>query len=78
MAISAANIEPALSIPMETMPLNARDLKVGATMIAGGGLGALLGWSLFAENYNIIACGVIGGAIGQFAAMWWTRRKPEK
>ena len=43
-------------------------------MIGGGALGALLGWLLFAERYNIVACGVIGSGLAQFVATWWLRR----
>ncbi len=53
----------------------AKDFKEAAAMIMGGAIGALVGWAIFAERYNIVACGIMGCALGKFSAMWWLRRK---
>jgi len=58
--------------------LYAQDLKVGAAMIAGGGIGALVGWVAFPDDPYIISCGVIGCVVSQFAAKWWIRRNVHK
>ena len=60
------------------MKLDPTDLKIAATMVIGGGLGALVGWLLYEERYNIMSCGVIGCFVCQFAATWWTRRTPDE
>lgn len=55
--------------------MDTKDLQQSGAMLAGAGLGALIGWALFTETYNIAACGIIGCAIGQFTAKWWRRRR---
>ncbi len=54
------------------------DLKQAAVMLGGAALGTLIGWALFVESYNVIACGIIGCAIGQFASRWHARRTAQQ
>ncbi|MDE0063216.1 MAG: hypothetical protein OXP09_15260 [Gammaproteobacteria bacterium] len=58
--------------------MDPKDLKVAAAMIGGAVFGALLGWLLFPERYNIVSCGVIGSGFGQFVTIWWLRRSSNK
>ena len=55
--------------------MRARDLQTAAAMVIGGGIGALVGWAVLPEHASLIACGVIGCALGQFTASRWQKRK---
>ena len=42
--------------------------------LTGAALGALIGWVLFTEQDNIVACGIIGCSIGLLTNSWRRRR----
>ena len=42
--------------------------------LIGAALGALIGWVLFSEQHNIVACGIIGCSVGLLANRWRRRR----
>lgn len=42
--------------------------------LTGAAFGALIGWALFTEQHNIVACGIIGCSIGLLTNRWRRRR----
>ena len=57
--------------------MNAVDMKGAAMMIGGAGIGTVIGSTLFAELYAMIASGIVGCAATPFIAKWLDRRMGE-